>query len=116
LPLRDTGEKDRYDSRILGDGDFVAEMIREAEKKVRRYLRVNEMKTSMDHAIKKICRKEGVAEQELRMGVQTRKLSRVRAKVSYHLSHEIGVSRAEIARQLGVCTSAIAKAIQNIEP
>jgi len=57
-----------------------------------------------------------VAEQELRMGVRTRKLSRVRAKVSYHLSHEFGVSRAEIARQLGGCTSAIAKTIQNIEP
>jgi len=116
LPLRDTGEKGKYDSRILGGGDFVAEIIREAEKKVRRYLRVNEMKTSMDHAIQEICRKEGVAEQELRMGLRTRKLSRVRAKVSYHLSHEIGVSRAEIARQLGVCTSAITKAIQNIEP
>ena len=78
MPLRDAGEKDKYDSRILGDGDFVAKMIREAEKKVRRYLRVNEMKRSMDHAIQEICRKEGVAEQELRMGVRTRKLSRVR--------------------------------------
>ena len=74
------------------------------------------MKTSMDHAIQKICREEGVAEHELRMRVRTRKLSRVRAKVSYHLSHKFGVSRAEIARQLEVCTSAIAKAIQNIEP
>ena len=49
------------------------------------------------------------------MGVRTRKHSRVRAKISYFLSQEFGVSRAEIARQLGVCTSAIAKAIQNME-
>ena len=98
----------------MGSEDFVAEIIREAEKKIRRYLRVNEMKTSMDHAIQEICRKEGVAEQELRMGVRTRKFSRVRAKIAYHLSHEFGISRAEITRQLGVCTSAIAKAIQNI--
>jgi hypothetical protein len=32
-----------YDSRILGDGDFVSEIIREAEKKVRRYLAAGEM-------------------------------------------------------------------------
>jgi len=115
LPLRGSREKIEYDRRILGNGDFVAEIIREAEKKVRRYLRVSGMKTSIINAIKEICRKEGVAEQELRMGVRTRKLSMVRAKISYHLSHEFGVSRAEIARQLGVCTSAIAKAIQNIE-
>ena len=99
----------------MGSKDFVAEIIREAEKKARRYLWVSEMKTSIDNAIKEICLKEGVAEQELRMGVRTRKYSRVRAKISYYLSHEFGVSRAEIARQLGVCTSAIAKAIQNME-
>jgi len=93
----------------------VAEIIREAEKKVRRYLRVSEMKTSIDNAINEICRKEGVAEEELRMGVRTRRYSRVRAKISYYLSHGFGVSRAEIARQLGVCTSAIAKAIQSME-
>ena len=103
-----------HDGRILGSGDFVTEIIREAEKKVRRYLRVSEMKSCIDNAINEICRKEGVAEQELRLGVRTRKFSRVRAKISYYLSHEFGVSGAEIARQLGVCTSAIAKAIQNM--
>jgi hypothetical protein len=103
-----------HDDRILGNGDFVTEIIREAEKNVRRYLRVSELRTSVENAIKKICRKEGVEEQEMRMGVRTRKYSMVRAKISYHLSHEFGVSQAEIARQLGVCTSAIAKAIQKI--
>jgi hypothetical protein len=115
LPLGGSRERMEHDCRILGSGDFVAEIIREAEKKVRRYLRVSEMKTSIDKAIKEICDKECVAEQELRLGVRTRKFSRVRAKISYHLSHEFGISRAEIARQLGVCTSAIAKAIDNME-
>jgi REP element-mobilizing transposase RayT len=115
LPLGGSRERMEHDDRILGDGDFVFEIIREAEKNVRRYLRVNELKTSVENAIKAICRKEGVSEQEMRMGVRTRKYSRVRAKISHHLSHEFGVSQAEIARQLGVCTSAIAKAIQKTE-
>ena len=115
LSLKSSGEKTKCDSRILGGGDFVAEIIRETEKKVRRYLRVGETKSSIDDAIKQICVKEGVREQELRMGVRTRKYTGVRAKIAYHLSHELGVSRAEIARQTGVCTSAIAKAIQNLE-
>jgi len=115
LPLGSSREKMEHDCRILGSGDFVAEIIREAEKKVRRYVRVSEMKTSIEDAIKEICDKEGVGEQELRLGVRTRKYSRVRAKIAYHLSHEFGISRAEIARQLGVCTSAISKAIQNME-
>ena len=49
------------------------------------------------------------------MGVRTSKFSRVRTKIAYHLSHELGISRAEIARQMGVCTSAITKTIQNLE-
>jgi putative transposase len=115
LSLRGSREKMEYDSRILGDGDFVSEIIREAEKKVRRYLPAGEMDNSIGKSIKEICVKEGVGEQELRLGVRTREYSGVRAKIAYHLSHEFGISRAEIARQLGVCTSAIAKAIQNIE-
>jgi hypothetical protein len=104
-----------HDSRILGDGDFVAEIMREAEKKVRRYFRPNEINNLVDNAIGELCLKEGGSEQELRMGVRTRKYSRVRAKIACYLSHEFGISRAEIARRLGVCTSAIAKAIQNME-
>lgn len=115
LPLIGSPERIEHDDRILGSGDFVAEIIREAEKNVRRYLRDSGLKTSIENAIKEICRKEGVAEQDMRMGVRTRKYSRVRAKISHYLSHEFGVSQAEIARQLGVCTSAIAKAIEKIE-
>ena len=115
LSLRGSREKMEYDSRILGDGDFVAEIIREAEKKVRRYIQAGEINNSIDKSIKDMCLKEGVAEQELRLGVRTRKYSKARAKIAYHLSHEFGISRAEIARQMGVCTSAIARAIQNIE-
>ena len=70
---------------------------------------------NIDKFIKEIWFKEGVAQQELWLGVRTRKYSRARAKIAYHLSHEFGISRAEIARQMGVCTLAIAKAIQNIE-
>jgi hypothetical protein len=104
-----------HDDRILGSGDFVAEIIKEAEKNVRRYLRDSERKASIENAIKEICRKERVEEQEMRVGVRTRRYSSVRAKLSHHLSHEFGVSQAEIGRQLGVCTSAIAKALQKTE-
>ena len=114
LPLRGNQERMEHDVRILGRGDFVTEIIKEAEGNVRRYIRVSDRKTLIDDSVQKICRKEGVAVQELRMGGRTRKLSRVRAKIAQYLSHEFGVSRAEIARHLGVCTSAIAKAIENV--
>jgi REP element-mobilizing transposase RayT len=115
ISLRSSRKKMEYDSRILGDGDFAAGIMREAEKKVRRYFRPGEINNLVDNSIRGICLKEGGSEQELRLGVRTRKYSRLRAKIAYYLSHEFGISRAEIARLLGVCTSAIAKAIQNME-
>ena len=48
--------------------------------------------------IKEIYFKEGIGEQELRLGARTREYSGVRAKIAYHLSHEFWISRAEIAR------------------
>jgi hypothetical protein len=39
----------------------------------------------------------------------------VRAKIAWILSREYGIAMADIARQLGVCTSAIAEAIQKKE-
>jgi len=42
-------------------------------------------------------------------------VSRLRAKISSHLSHELGIPMAEIARHVGVCGSAVIKAIQKME-
>ncbi|MBM4332005.1 MAG: hypothetical protein FJ117_12445 [Deltaproteobacteria bacterium] len=54
-------------------------------------------------------------EKELRLGGQARRVSSVRAKVAWQLSREYGIPMAEIARHVGVCTSAIANAIRKIE-
>jgi DNA-binding MarR family transcriptional regulator len=39
----------------------------------------------------------------------------VRAKITWILSREYGIAMADIAKKLGVCTSAIAKAIRKKE-
>jgi DNA-binding MarR family transcriptional regulator len=42
-------------------------------------------------------------------------VSRLTAKISSHLSHEMGIPMAEIARLVGVCGSAVVMAIQKME-
>ena len=69
----------------------------------------------MNRVIRELCGKEGVNEQELRGGSQRKAVSQVRARVSYILNREWGISMAEIARNLGVTTSAIAQAIAGFE-
>ena len=115
LSLRDRKGRAPYDARILGSGDFVNCILREADKKLRRQVRIGERKRTAEDMISRTCAEEGIGEEELRGGGQRKKVSRVRGKLSYHLCYELGMSMAEIARHLGVCTSAICKAIQHYE-
>ena len=115
LSLRDRKEKFEYDARILGRGDFVSHILREADRNVRRQLRVGERRKAADELIERICMEKGIGEEELRGGGQRKKVSRARGKISFYLIHELGMSMAEIARHLGVCPSAVSKAIRNFE-
>ena len=115
LSLRRQGEKVEYDARILGGGDFVSDILREAEQRVKRYLPVREKGALKERLIKEMCEKEEIGEGELRLGGQARRVSRVRAKIAWRLNREYGIPLAEIALDLGVCTSAIAKAVRKME-
>ncbi len=83
----------------------------EAEKRVKRFIPQRETAGRVAGVIKEICRKEEVSEQVVRCGGQRRKVSLFRSKGASVFPREYGVSFAEIARQLGVSTSAIAKAV-----
>ena len=115
LSLRGKREGIDHDARILGGGDFVRDILKEADRGLKRQVRLSERREFIERWIEKICREEGMEEEELRMGGGRREVSRVRARISYDLNHGFGISMAEIARRLGVCTSAIAKAIKKRE-
>lgn len=104
-------EEVEHDSRILGSGDFVRVVMRDAEKAIARQVRNRETK-SIEETIQRICMESGVSEKEVRSGGQRRVVSEVRTKISCFLNREMGISMAEIARCLGVGTSAIAMAIR----
>jgi len=51
---------------------------------------------------------------ELRMGSRRGRICQVRSQIAYELVEQYGLPLAEVARQLGVTTSAISKAINRI--
>jgi hypothetical protein len=115
LLLRGKKERKSHDARVLGGGDFVAEILKEADKRLARQLQRGERRDSIDQVVKKRCEEGGIEEAELRNGGKRRRVSGIRAKICFHLSHEMGVPFAEIARHVGVCTSAVAKAVGSLE-
>jgi hypothetical protein len=61
------------------------------------------------------CRREQIGLEELRMGSRRRRIAAVRARVAVHFVTRLGFSLPDAARQLGVSTSGVAKAVARAE-
>lgn len=111
LSLRRNGKRVLTDERILGSGDFVEGILAEADERLKYQLRGNRIRENLPGFIDQACEREGINAKELRMGSRRGRISQVRLQIAYQLVDDYGIPLAEVARQLGVCTSAISKAI-----
>jgi hypothetical protein len=109
--LRRSGDRELSDERILGSGEFVERIIKEAEAKIKYQFSVNEHPEKINEFIVKVCKNEKISIEELRGGGRRREVSKVRAQIAIGLVETYGVSLAEVARQLGVTTSAVSRII-----
>lgn len=115
LSMRRKGLKEEADERILGGGDFVQEILKEAEEKHLRQLKLQKSGLNIAEIIRQECKKSKISPEELRRGSRRRKVSEARATIALRSSKELGLSGAEIARNLGVNTSSINRAIAHAE-
>jgi REP element-mobilizing transposase RayT len=107
--MRRLGDRELSDDRILGSGEFVERIIKEAEAKIKYQLPVKKDDQKLDEYIAQICESKNVSIQELKTGSRRREVSRVRAQVATGLVKRHGIPLAEVARRVGVSTSAISK-------
>ena len=110
--LRRVGERELSDERILGSGEFVEQVLKEAEDKVKYQLPVKEQHREIDEFITKICQNENVSIKELKSGSRRKAVSGVRSMIAIGLVKNHGVSLAEVARRVGVSTTAISKILK----
>jgi REP element-mobilizing transposase RayT len=106
--MRRLGFMEKGDERILGSGEFVQTMTRQAEENVKHQFSSEEERREAFRLIQTVCEQKQVSIKALRSGSRIREVSRVRSYLSEKLVNEFGFSLAETARQLGVSTAAIA--------
>ena len=73
LYRRRNQEKVESDARILGDGDFVASLLREADHRCKRQLGLGEKRRSAEQGIQELCDPVGAQGEELRRGERFRR-------------------------------------------
>jgi len=111
--MRRRGQKEEFDERILGSGEFVQAVLKEAEDRQVWQLRMRQSGTTIA-IIREECAKGGISDKEIKMGSRRQLVSGIRAKITYRSREELGLSAAEIARHTGVSTSGIARAIEKM--
>jgi len=107
LALRRKGSLGAADARILGRGAFVAGLLAEAARREKETLRRTRPVRALPALARHITGKEGIAEGALRSGRRTRALVRARRLFCQLAVRGMGYSGAEVARFLGVTTSAV---------
>jgi len=115
LSVRRRGQKEDFDQRILGGGQFVNQILKEAEDRQLRQLKHKRLGKTIQKIIDEECRRSGINPHELQGGGKRRKVSGTRATIALRGREELGLSAAAIARHVGVSTPAITKAIERIE-
>ena len=110
--MRKSGIKEDSDERILGSGEFVSEMIKQADKKVKFQLPRPERQKAIKAEIKIVCKSEEVTEAMLQSGSRRPPLPQLRKTIALKLVTEYGVSLAETARKLGISTSGVAQILR----
>jgi hypothetical protein len=111
LSMRRKKQKEESDERILGSGDFVHAILKEAEEKQLRQLKMKRSGRTIADIIREECRKGRISVEELKQGNRRRRVCETRLTIARRSRAELGLSGAEIASQLGVNTSSINRAL-----
>ena len=110
--LRRSGDRESSDDRILGSGEFAERIIKEAEANIRYQFPARDEPEKINELITKLCKNAKVSIRELKSGSRRKEVSGVRAFIATGLVKKHGVTLAEVARRVGVSTTAVSKIIK----
>jgi len=108
--LRQAGTPTAADARILGGGEFVERLLRDADTNARNTLRIRQPRPPLDALAQRIAAAAGVPVAELRAGRRTRSVSHARRLLCQLAVRRLAYPGATVARFLGVTTSAVNRA------
>ena len=116
LSLRRHGEKQASDQRILGDGEFVQEVVSGLDDLVKKNLRFSGQRIDIDKLAATVCKKHDISINELRSGSRRHAVVEARWIVSWLAVRELGYSGADVARYLGVTNSCVTRSVSSRPP
>lgn len=113
LALRKRSEKQAYDQRILGDSDFVVDVISGLDELVKKNLRLSGQRPDIEKLTLRICEIHNLSKIELCSGSRRHEIVKARQILCWIAVRELGYSGADVARYLGVSTSCVNRLVSS---
>ena len=110
--LRGAKAYQKGDERILGDGDFVEEVLRQSEEKMERKFRLKTQGFDFDKVVERIAGLLEVSSAEVLASGKKRQTVTARSLLCFWVSSELGLSQAWLARRLGISQPAVSAAVE----
>jgi hypothetical protein len=115
LSLKRRGVKIASDERILGSEEFIERLLSEAEEREKETLRLSRKVSDLETLARRIVKGEGIEESELRSGMRKERVVKGRRIFCQLAVGKMGYPGAEVARFLGVTTSAVNRLVASEE-
>ena len=110
--LKETGEYQKGDERILGDGEFVNEVLANAEEKLQKKYQMKAAGYDLEKLTKRVSEITGLSTKEILDNQRDKKRTEARSVLSFWAKEELGITQRELALLLNLTPPAISYAVK----
>jgi hypothetical protein len=110
--LRRSGEHQKGDERILGDGDFVDEVLSQAEEHLEERYRLQAEGYDLDKVIERVGELVEMSPEEIMERGKERRKVEARSILCYWATDSLGISQGELAKRLKLTQPAVSQAVR----
>jgi len=106
---------EKADERILGDGDFVQEVLARAEEKLKRRYALQAQGVSLEKVAERVAEQFNIQSSELWIPGKHHQRVRAKSLLCYCANRELGISMTKLSRRMNVSVMAVSYAVQRGE-
>ena len=107
--LQKGGIRLKGDERILGDSDFVESVLSESDERLERKYRLQAQGFGFSKVVERVSDLLGLTVNEVLQSGKQPQVVKARSLVCFWANQELGMTTVEIAKQLGICQSAVSR-------
>jgi len=110
--LRETGNYQKGDERILGDGQFVKQVLEKAEERLKEKYRLTAKGYNLDKLVKRVAEITQLTPNQITDGIREARRTKARSILCYWAVEKLGLTQSQLAQLLNRTQTAITYSVR----